>query len=691
MAVRKEDFFKRWLRYSLVSIIFMLPLFRGTMGFGLEAPKFYFSMIAILVVIIFAAVGFLRQKIDWTYTHWFKFIIPFLVIMVLATYLSISPIDSLTGNYVNYGSSSLMVLVGALFFYLILLSRPEPIDIIRFLRVLLIFGGLIGIHAVLESLGVLGNPSASSSEIQGLFQNNQATFSYIMFVLPFSIYFYLKKGEKNYWRLISLVTFSFMAYAAYLLSDYEIRNLFRAFHSLFIDAFFLMILLMGLIYPYIDKFKKIKTLFNNPKKMKIYALILLVALGLGIFESRSLVGKNLKDSLNPLRYWSREVAMENGKNNIWFGSGPATITYNLPSLIEKHHFLDYDGLPLGDRYSGPVEYLVTVANFNSTYNEPLYYFSSAGILGLISYLLVWGYIFYVAILMVIRRQENWPLIGTFLASTFLYFGYRIFASPSVSTVFLPWMGAALILILAGKVRHLKGDAEESNLWLKRGISFAAIAASLFLMTFPAKLWLGDYYYAKASKTQNGEYYKKAISLSPSNDLYQMDYSYFEYQKILKEGNLKESAYRKAKSKDAEQTLKLAKRAVEMNPKASLNSLNLGAICLGLQAFDEDYKKEAEKAFREASRLEPENANLYTQIASSYWFTWDMEKAEEYIKKSIEYTTDKNKANAYLTLSRIHLNNKDKVRALEAFKEAQKYPLDKINPQALEATRQKIES
>ncbi|OIP25413.1 hypothetical protein AUK11_00515 [bacterium CG2_30_37_16] len=676
LAEKKEAFFKNLMQSGWMGFLFLLPFLRSETFFGVESPKFFLSVIVIFLLCIIAIIGYLKKKIDIPFSKKFIILGAFLAAILLATLNSVDKLVSFLGMYPHFHTGFLAFLLCVLLFFIIILSRPTKDDIDRFLKVFVIISGIISLQAILEVLGLffVGDAVAfESGRAKGMLQNSDITLSYLLFVYPFSFYYYLKEKKSEIKLALGFAIVS-GAYAIFRLLPQGMQEIFlknTAGNAIF--ALSILSLLAFFMWPRIGKKIRIGNLIKNNKKKIFLSLSFLLALGIGLTYNlgNGSIADFASNSSNVQRFWGWKAGIENGKEHFLTGTGPGTISYFLPKIREKIPFEGWDDN----------------TTTNNVHNEPIDYFAMDGILGLSGYLLWWGFIVY--LLVKGLKTEHKLFFGFSIMSMFLFFGFNMFLFASIATMFLPWMMAAFAFIIYGTVSY-RPMSKEINFSLTRKFSLsAAVLISVVFIVGSLVYWVADYNYGLGFKDSDksdypkraAKYIKRAVSLFPLNDNYHLYYSYYAYQNFATDNDTSNERKMIEKKGEAGKILSHARRVVDLKPLNARGWTNYGMILLGFQKL-EGNRALAEDAYKKALEKDPHSEIIHMQISQGYWYVGEKAKAEGYVKQAIKLSGKPTRTQCYMVLAKFYMNDKKKKEALTAFTEAKKWAnskqLEEIN-------------
>ncbi|OQA03947.1 MAG: O-Antigen ligase [bacterium ADurb.Bin400] len=579
-------------------------------------------------------------------------------VITLSTLFSIDPGASFWGVYPHFNVGLLLIFVSTLFYYVVLFSVPSKRDIIKFSLYLVVIGGIVGLLTIFEHFSWFGLGSETSRlRAHGIYKNADYTFSFLVFVLPLSFCFWEK--SKSWLRhLLVFSSFVFMLFGLFFLAPEGFQQIVRSI--LFGWVSLTLLGLAALAYVLLRCFNrdKIEAIQNFvQQKQKLAGLLGVVAIVLaGLALATGPAKEFLNDSSNSQRFWAWRAGIQNGLDHPLLGTGPSTVQYFLPLIRDKIPFDDWDD----------------TTTTTSLHNEPIDYFATSGFLGLISYLLLWGAVFYFGFKGVRAVPENRRLILSWLSALTLFMGFNLFFFITVGTMLLPWTAAAFILILSGNVLY-SGEAKPiiSRGWF-RGLAYLVAATFVASTYIFVSYWMADYYYDKSSKTNNYQYLEKAVSTFPLNDVYLMKLSDAGLSRVLQGVDVKNAESIESQKTELVAAIQSAEKAVAIRPLGQWNWVRRGGAALILEKIDDAYEGQADQSFKKALDLNPKSEMLRLGISVSYWRAGNLDKAIEYAKEATALANEKTLGRCHAVLGQFYYAREQYDEALSSFNAAREY-------------------
>jgi tetratricopeptide (TPR) repeat protein len=370
---------------------------------------------------------------------------------------------------------------------------------------------------------------------------------------------------------------------------------------------------------------------------------------------------------------SFDIALKSLKENPIFGSGPSTFLYQ---------FLKYKGTSLNETPFWNVRFLNSASKF-------LDIFSTSGVLGLISFLLLIFSLIYFGFLEVFRKGDFNLILFLAIFVSILNFSISFFLYPSNLT-----SEFSFFLLISCFVNFLSKERKDFLIRKESALSSVfsfflifAFVLDFIILILISQRYLGEVYYWKGILAwQKGNVegtisnLERAINFSKV-DLYFRDLS----QAYLAKLNQKIQRGNQNIQTEAAQAINLSKNATDLNP-ANVANWSVRAFTyqslVGMAQGAEDW---AIKCYDEALKLEPSNPYYLTQkgmmiLRKGILNQSPEEKnkffaqAEEIFKNSIELKSDY--APAHFQLAMVYYNQGKLDEAISKMEETKNFaPLD----------------
>ena len=322
-----------------------------------------------------------------------------------------------------------------------------------------------------------------------------------------------------------------------------------------------------------------------------------------------------------------------------FGSGVATFGYSY-----------YQDRPLEHNLTSEWDFL-----YNKAHNELLDILANSGIIGLISYLLIFiVIIFYNAKYLGKLNSEDQATIISLDCALLALFISNFFGFSTVYVNVLMYFFFALLVILFNKQQIIALPTLKKNLFMETG-KIVNFTCCLYLSFSVSKIWLADKAFVQAKELyEAGEYqdsikvFYQAITLSKREALFydELASTYANLALSLSEIDETEASQEFAKA-----ALETSDIALKLNNR-HLNFYKTRArILIKLSITDKQYLKEAEEVLLSAISLAPTDAKLYYYLAIVKNSLGENEAAIKILKNTIEIKA--NYAEAVLKLAEIY--------------------------------------
>jgi putative inorganic carbon (hco3(-)) transporter len=619
-----ENVFNKITKYSIYSLVFLLPLF--FLPFSFEAFEFnkqyllfFFVSIGFLawlvkMILVDKEIRIKRSPLDF-------FVLLFFSVALLSFAFSTNKMSGWLGFYGRFSDGLINLLSLTLFYFLItnnVASRNEldkkQIKISKLINFLFISTGLIVFFSYISVFNlwqkiaglpyvmsqVIFNPVSGS--LEGL-----AVFLAVVIIALLSLFSLNQQKNKK-------------------LSQIGFYVLFSAILGLLIIINFnpawLIILLSSVLFLLISLSKQ--TLKQGFNKTLLFVLLIFFA-GLFIFlPSSKLQQAVLNYQLPQEQILSQKVswsiglnqATENFKTGL-IGSGVGTFHYSYAKFK-------------------PIE--MNQANiwqirFDRSGNHFSEILATMGFLGLISYLILIIAFLFIGSFFLAKGQTN---IGFLIVLISLLIGQFFFYQNTV-------LGFSFHLFLALAAINWQKPLKEKNISFKQSpekfliFSVILIVIGLIFLSiyfFAFKFYLADVNYKNYLETQSEENLIKASTLNPYQSQYKIALAKNYLNKIINEGQKPtEQVDQNALSNYVYLAINSAKQATEASPARVTAWETLAIIYREIQGIAAGAREWGINSFEKAIILEPLNPALQTELGKLYFFAGQPDKAKDQFNKA----------------------------------------------------------
>ncbi len=382
--------------------------------------------------------------------------------------------------------------------------------------------------------------------------------------------------------------------------------------------------------------------FSGKKLLKRLApmvLISVVLIGIGLSQT-NFFNENIID-LEDVPGRDREIVWQMGvegwQEKFWLGWGPEN--FNIPFV----------------KYFNPELPATGDIWYDRVHNIALDMAVASGIIGLISYLAIFGVAIFGLLRIcskVVEKKNIFFPLG--MASLLLvYFAQNIWVFDMISSYMIFFLSLAFInFLIEGEKPEMVPEKE-----LKRGGYYSFIGALLIIVTI-FTLYFGNVQSARASKfTVQGLFYpleqsitafQKALEVSPM--------SKFEVPEQLSRRIINLASQSDQNKELLEKGFGLAeeelKRSISQSPLDFRTYLFLGKFYNNLYQFTNDQKKLdlAEEILKEAAELSPKNQQVYWSLAQTRLFQGRQEEGIEFLQKAVDLDPQFRSSRWYLALT-----------------------------------------
>ena len=624
-----------------LAIIFFVPIFFLRQCHNIfEIPKNILFQILTEILLFFYIIKvilFSRSRDRWAKIKSFWPAFVFILVLGVSTIFSEVRWFSFWGSWERRMGflTWLHFFVFSLVLFLNLKSKKQIYRIlisVIFSSILVVFYGLIQSQG-LDIFGWTYDPFAHGRIFSTVGQPNFLG-SWLLLVLPIPLIFLYRRNFKT--KILSLFLFLLLLYTLFLTKSR--------------GAIVGLIALLG--------FLSFVWIWKKNKKLVIIPILCFIFIFSLLFFSQTNIQKSNESSISlpflariqsftnlqeagqyRLKHW--QASLELIKQKPILGYGIATQRFNFPKYYQPEFAI----------YEKPNIYL------DYAHNDILDVLLSAGILGLISYLLLIGYVFvrgWKYFLKKSEKSDSQIIVLALMAGLFGYLVSILFSFHVMSTLLYFWLFCVLIIVLS---RSSQVISKKSNQNMGINLtSFKSLLIIFFLFLtiisiyfFNLKLLLSSSSLLEAHKakakgdwTESISKHEKAIYFSKSDPYFRQEFGLTLYQ------------LSRISSANQQQKLKWINRGIEtikeipeeVMPIESLVWLPwLMTVKADLTQREVDFN-EAEKYFQKVADFTPQTALIYNKWAELKIARQDYEGAIETANKALSLYPD---------LSHPHLN------------------------------------
>ncbi|MCK5413437.1 MAG: tetratricopeptide repeat protein [Candidatus Pacebacteria bacterium] len=630
----------KWLLYILV---FLLPIF--ALPFTVEVFEFNktvllfvisslaFFLLAVKMILVQKRISILKTPLDIP-------IVIFMFVVIISTIYSVDKTSSLLGFYGRFSDSLMVYLsLGMLYFTMINLILPrsgKPNHFARNIFRLFLFSSLIIVLGnVFYSLSLLLAPSVEfkSSLFNFVGGSLNVLVIYLVPVIIIALSF-LKSSKAVTKYILSLLIL--LSLIIFVLADFMLGWI-ALLISLFIIVFF----------SYFQKEKQDgqKSSSNAGAVMIMIISVLFVVSSLSVFNSdekksepnftSSVIsdffrGKILGDENSEIRKgFNKEliaekktvmsVATESLKTRPILGSGPGTYLYNF-SKFRPAEFNDN---------------IFWNIRFDKAGNEILEKFSTIGLAGVFSYLLIIFLTVLIFLKSFSRKNGAEPVNLYTFAAWFALLFIQFMYLESTATKFVFWLLTILIVVNyfssqreqnEYRVLDLKVKKEETAYFMLATILLIFAISLIVSYFYQSRFYKADMAYKNALMGQNQsvDNLENIVKLNPYRGEYEIYLSNVALGKLVSHvqdqnsGIESEDGMQKI-ALEAKNTIDHVKKAVELGPNSASFYQRFASLYAILNK-DLNIEKADEWAitgYQKAIELEPTNPVLYTELGKIY--------------------------------------------------------------------------
>ncbi|MEW6621035.1 MAG: tetratricopeptide repeat protein [bacterium] len=630
----------------------------------------------------------LQRQIEFSYNPLFSPIIAFLLISIISTLFSYSPLLSLIGIYRRY--NGLITTINYVVLFFLVVNFISQVD--RLVKTIIFAGTVAAIYGIFQHFGIdplFVSLGFGKGRVTSSFGNPVFLSAYLIMVFPLALSLYLDRKDK-WLTTISLC----LLYTCLLMAKTR-----ASFLGLFVALF-----LFGVL--------DVKRILQNKVKVIILGIILIgITLIFGIGKG-SMIERVIATTKMP------SLGVKEERFKLWEGA---------MGIIRKHPLIGVgqESMSLVFQQYAPIRLVVAYKGARITadksHNEFLDVVVEKGIIGLVIYL--WLLItFIIMACKIIKDKQSKSIAIGILSAWTGYLTQALFnlSMISITHLFFILMGMMVVLYKC-KMQNVKCKINKLN---KIIIGFSTILV-LFLLTFIIRAYLADVNFQQAIGLKRGGFskesipkYEQAIKLNPIEKEYRfeliltyldLDKSYAKKALILAketsslapedsnswyllartlEHNEKDipeiiNAYQKArelspcwadvhnnlgilyaKSKELNQAKKEFELAAKFNPTSTIFLDNLVTVCLEMKNIEE-----CKKILKRIIKLAPQGDKLidtHNRLAWIYYNQGDFKKAISHYQAIIDLSPIN--IDAHRNLGSIYYKLGKKINAQKEFKE-----------------------
>jgi len=488
---------------------------------------------------------------------------------------------------------------------------------------------LVGLFSILFAYGQrlrLGNFFVGwqhGERVIGTIGNPALFAGYLLFIFYLALLFLLKKEtsakEKGFFTAVIILGVPVLLMTA-------VRGAILSFFG----SLFLMVLFF--------------IFFSRSRKIKIYLFVLLlvfVVLVIFIWLNRTqswvrnvswlsrVTDISVDTSTIQTRLWSWDSAIKGWKERPIFGWGSENFTFLHAKYFDPRHFAGLGSETIWDR----------------AHNVILEMLSTMGVAGLLSYLSIFGVIFYYLIKRFREKNLDQLTLGVLSAMLVAYFGQNLFIFDTFANYFLFFLVLGYINFLGTKNNDLNPGTPEKRSIAEQKPSVFFVAILLILVTVlayqtnikPARANFACTRAIIAGRDGNAQKafnkYKEALDYKTSQGSYEIRHKLATFVIQVVDSQ-------RQKNKDFDSALvHYAIKEVEKNtqkyPMDTVPYLYIGRMYILLMDKEQEAGANAEKFIGEAIKLNNKNPRIWYEMGQAQMSQSKYEEAYESFKIALE--------------------------------------------------------
>jgi len=537
----------------------------------------------------------------------------YLLVVILASIFGVNPSYSFWSKYERM--TGVLMHLHLFAFFLVLSSTFKEEDFKKF------FGVSIFV-AVLASLIALINIKNPTMRGGGTIGNESFLGTYLLFNIFFAFYLIFK--TEGLAKIFSIIVFSFLTISLLLIGiNLENLSFFQILHSIFFKqgaraaklSFYggLVLLFFFWLIASRKKILKISGIFCLISSI-IFVIFVFYSL---LTQPEGLFRKTIE----------KEVGSFGGRFPVWRGAWQAFLERPLlgwgPENFEFSFIKHYNPCMPTPECGGEIW-------FDRAHNIIYDTLISTGILGMISYLLIFASIFYILWKNFVKNKTDFLAPGIFSSLFIAYFVQNLTVFDMVSSFMVFFL--SLAFVASFEKEFPKKEIRTLN---PIYLFFVSILFLLCFVEFVILPFLTDGYVISAIREAPGrpqrlEYFKKALSTSPlgkfqirqffaENEMMAIDFSHLNE-------NIK---------KEIEFLIEELKKSIKESPLDFRSFLRLGELYNIYIFFDSTKIYEGEEILRKAIEISPKNQQGYFSLAQNLIYQTRFEEAIFLTQKAVD--------------------------------------------------------
>ncbi|KPJ56994.1 hypothetical protein AMJ49_03055 [Parcubacteria bacterium DG_74_2] len=595
------------IHFSTYLILFTPLIISSKFFFPFVGPKsLYFMGLAEIAFFAWLILIFVSPKYRPQFNFLLAALVFYLFILILATIFGVSPSYSFWSKYERM--AGILMMLHLFSFFLILSSVFKEKDFKRIFAVSNFVAVIIGFIALTSQ-----NPAMRGGATLG---NDSFMGTYLLFNLFFAIYLILKSREEL--KIFSLT--SFLIIGLILL-----RSQARAAKLSFLGG---IVLLM--FFWLVSQKRKLKWIGVS--------LLILVFISVAYFtfsalQPESFVRKNIIEKVIGKTFGGRFIVWQGAWKGFlerpWLGWGPENFEFSFTKYFDA---------------CMPTPECGTEVWFDRAHNIFFDTIVSSGVLGLISYFLIFVVSFYILWKNYLSNKIDFWTVGIFSSLFISYSVQNLTVFDMVSSYMMLFLSLGFIASFERK----RGVSEETK---RINPAYLILILVFFLFSFLSFVILptiADSYTIFAIQSspwsdQRLSLYKKVLVISPLGK-FQIREFFTEsaLQSLISEREFNEKV--KAELDFLAQELE---KSVKECPVNFRSYLKLGQLYNLYSVFDSTKISEAERVSKKAIELSPANQQAYWTLAQNMLYQGKFEEAFSLVEKAVELEPNLERSHAIL--------------------------------------------
>ncbi len=661
--IREGEILLSLIRFFSFLILFTPLILNSKFFFPFVGPKsLYFFAISEIIFFLWLILIFVDSRYRPKFNSLLLALIIYLFVFVLASIFGVNFSYSFWSKYERM--TGILMHLHLFLFFLVLSSTFKEEDFKKFFG----FSIFVAILASWIAIANLKNPTMRGG---GTIGNESFLGTYLLFNVFFALYLVFK--TRDFAKILSIISFSILAFSLLLIGvNLENLSFSQALSAIFFSqgaraaklSFYGGLVLLFFLWLIASKRKIFKILGS---------ICLISSLVFATFVFYSLLTQ-------PEGFFrkliEKEVGSFGGRFPVWQGAWQGFLERPLfgwgPENFEFSFVKHYNPCMPTSECGGEIW-------FDRAHNIIFDTLVSTGILGMISYLLIFAAVFYILWKNFAKKKTDFFAPGIFTSLFVAYFVQNLTVFDMVSSFMVFFL--SLAFVASFEKEFGKREIRKLN------PAYLVFVLILFLVSFYEFVilpTLTDGYVILAIREKVGtperlKYFQKALSTSPMGKFQIRQFFVENEMANLNFNNLNDDVKR-----EIDFLIDELKKSIKESPLDFRSLLRLGELYNVYAFFDSSKIKEGEEVLRRAIEISPKNQQGYWSLTQNLLYQGRIDEAIFLAQKAVDL--EPKFKNSHLILIRVLKIAQKEDLAKQKFEEA-----IKINPEWEEDLKKILES